>query len=340
MMVLVVYSHGATYRWPELRLETQVYPASWDLFIQYWIYLEIPRFVVPLFFAISGYFLVANRDAFPTFSRFYVYKLRSRLRSVLVPYVVWSIASVLLVASLQRLPFMRHAHREQLLFDLPIAALFDKMFVTPIPFHLWFLEELMALVIVLPLLLWMAHRIPWLTMTLLGFAWLFNRCAENLRLNIEGVVYFFLGILWAVRNVQLPTIPRWSVRTLSVCWLGMTFLNSYLYMVGSRLVARFIENASELVGIIVLWHVYEAFPQRLRDVFIRWSPYGFFLYLVHIPYQVECQRLFFRLFRPTVTSEITALLFIPFVVIVTVTASAPLVKRYCGPVYRVLTGGR
>jgi len=340
MMVLVVYSHGETYGWPIANLLKGVFVPSWDLFLQYWIFLEIPRFVVPLFFGISGYFLVANRDTFPTFSQFYVYKLRSRLRSVLVPYVVWSIASVLLLALLEWLPLTRRFHHGKLLFDLPLAKLFSEMFVTPIAIQLWFLQELMVLVIAVPLFLWMASRIPWLATIILGVAWLSNQCEEHVRLYIDGLFFFYLGILWVVRNIHAPAMPCWLVRSLSICWLGMTFLNSYLYMVGARFSVRFIEDASEIIGIVALWYVYDAFPQRLRNILLRLSPYGFFLYIVHIPYQVECQRVFFRLIHPTTASQVAGFLLIPLAVIVSVTASAPLAKRYCGPVYRLLTGGR
>lgn len=173
------------------------------------------RLAVPFFFVCSGYFLAGHMEESGWWKRECV----KRIKSLLVPYVFWSICYALLplaVFFFANLIHGRIAFWEQACgLRFWINALGLNPFAWPRLTPLWYVRCLIVLVVASPLLhrfinnmrLWALFLI-WAFSFAVGIYGLHSQCKIYLMLakcfNISGMFYFGCGIFWRLNHVCLP----------------------------------------------------------------------------------------------------------------------------------------
>ena len=122
---------------------------------------------VPVFFIISGYLFFANAGSLTR--SVYVSKLKSRISTLLVPYVLWNIlgAGFFLLKAL----FMGfNGYRVVVDGRIDVAGLFEGFWVLtddmPYDAPFWFIRNLMVMVVLAPVFYFVARR-TWLAVLLL-----------------------------------------------------------------------------------------------------------------------------------------------------------------------------
>ena len=112
-MVLLVFVHGYNLNLRYLQpWTTPDEPLTVTTFIEYLLANGLFRFRIPMLFVISGY-LYALHDQTPNKER-----LGKRVRTLLVPYLIWSALGIALVYALELFPYTK-----QLVIDSQVVQI-------------------------------------------------------------------------------------------------------------------------------------------------------------------------------------------------------------------------
>lgn len=187
----------------------------------------IAAIAVPLFFTMSGYLLFRNVDDYSL--DMYIVKLRSRVRSLLIPYVIWNCFAMMLFWLAQTLlPSLMSSNatliKDYSLYDF-FMAFYDNGSGGPICYQFWFLRDLIILVVISPVI-WYAIRFMgrWgiVFFTIVSFA----SCSPGIHF-IDSVCFFSIGACCGIRKYDVPPFENWQLIALGILYLGA--LGGFLY---------------------------------------------------------------------------------------------------------------
>lgn len=337
-MLLVIFIHSFNL---SVRLKTGyvVLDRGYNFFIQEFISHGMARTAVPLFFAISAYLFFLNLEG--RWSDF-VDKYRKRARSLLLPYLFWSLWSVFFIFLMQQLPPPKIFFTNNLVHDFNTHKWLSTVFIHPVAYQLWFLRDLILLVLLSPLVFWLLKHLGfWL---LLPFACLWFWNAELYLLSNEAVFFFLIGAyLSRYRSEWLFKLWK-TVPTLwfSIAWfivLMAKIMLTYFNQVDTP-AWNLSHKLSIIIGILALWGIYDVLLSNRNRFILRLSVYSFFLYAFHEPVLMAIKSIFFYTLQKTPANWLFIYFFAPLITIgLGIFVAAQLRKR--SPVfYGWITGGR
>ncbi len=235
---------------------------------------------VPMLFMLSGFLLFLSLR-FTADS--YICALRSRLRTLLVPFLFWNIFTLIIFALLQSLPFLQGTITFRTVignFQIPdyLTALFG-VSGQPIAGQFWFIRDLMVLVILSPVFL-LALRIPRVVLAALFVLWMLDvRIIPPV--EIDSIFFFFLGALWAAFNLRSDWIDRYGLPIfLAYCILALADAASW-----GRPFNVPLHKVTMLTGIISIWYWtgIALGREKSKRLLIKLSPMAFFIFAAHAP---------------------------------------------------------
>ena len=139
---MIVFLHS--YNLPENFEKNYIY------YIENFITNGITRSAVPFFFILSGYLFFYN---FEFSLKKYFIKLKKRIKSILAPFLLWSLFYLMLVLLLNLINIK--------IVNYSIISIYDFIYyliLKPIPFQLWFLRDLFIIVVLSPLIYWILKK--------------------------------------------------------------------------------------------------------------------------------------------------------------------------------------
>lgn len=171
-----------------------------------------------LFFAISGYLFARN----VTDSNSVVRKSLKRIKSLLLPYLIWNVQFVLVYVSLDLIPGVRRFNNNGAILEQlshqPLIDTLYYLFVGPAAFQLWFIRDLLVMFLATPILCYIAQKKWWLALVFalastLVYGWL---------------VYFWIGIILGVRRCDIESYCRdiWMIIVTGFVYIGCAISNS------------------------------------------------------------------------------------------------------------------
>lgn len=182
LIVGVVFGHNAfqTLRVRGTTVATEMIP--WLSWVAHAFTDILPFITAPLFFFISG-FLFFRKPGFD--KAMWRKNLESRVRSLLIPYLLWNFIGflVLLVELHPRFASVFPQLKDYRLDIVKFLGLFwgrplheasTVARLYPIDFPLWFLRELMLMCLAAPLVHWCIARMKWLFVAAVGAGWFFG----------------------------------------------------------------------------------------------------------------------------------------------------------------------
>ncbi len=177
---------------------------------------------VPIFFVISGYlfFLKSNTYSFID----YIAKLKSRFKTIFLPYIIWNIFSFLSIVFIKIGAF--------LLKDKPLSSIalfinekggfFNMLWnctplgnerfnflgidVTPyfpINVPMWFIRDLIIMVLITPILYWLIKKLRQYFIFLLGVIYLTYTFPSVSGISITALFFFSLGAFFAIQKKNI-----------------------------------------------------------------------------------------------------------------------------------------
>lgn len=349
-MVSVVMIHS-------IAILTTKDPARWNVFVQHLIFRSFTYWAVPFFFACSGFWFargkyVVDVDGVSGIRQLKIFWLK-KVRTLLVPYLLWVIIAVVLILPLtagNNYLTHRWIFERTFIDNVGVWGKVDGLFgITRFEpaanGPLWYLRSLMLLFVAAPVWRWLA-RLRWGWCCLLAL-WLvetlvFPMNVACLHLGAGAIGWFALGIVVAVRKWECVQLPNWALALAAGAW-SFAALTKVLHMTGlDYLPPALLSRVVELIpygGILFLWGAYER--SGLSRIEVRpWMKETFWVYCCHqIPSGWFIATFLFVLGKHDVATLTIAVANVFFVLLIAF-GSVAWFRRKCPGPCAVLTGGR
>lgn len=287
------------------------------------------------FFLFSGFLffngILSAQDCYP--------KIKKRVRSLLVPYLIWNCIFVLWYVMLQNLPGMTkfvNSDIVSMVLSPDIADDLYQLLWMPANFPLWFVRDLMIMVAVSPLLYYLIKYLKWFAPIL------FVLLQPYIKLHISP--YFLLGGCIAMHTclekISEKLSGKWNTLVITTIYIGYSI--AQIWLVWHHPYVIFIVC---LCGIITIWKIYDwiASSQSLTSKLTPLNSllgYSFFIYLFHEPVFNIIKKIGLKVLGVHEWSLILLYLINPLIMCAIAIMVAKLLQRFVPKVYSVLVGGR
>lgn len=293
---------------------------------------------VPFFFMLSGYLF------FRTYSpEKWKEKLASRVRTLLIPYLIWNAVYVAFMMTLSKFNLIGQAIEVD---GLGVILLWLNSETSP----LWFVKYLMGFVLVSPLMYFVWKRRVLGAMVLVGLIALniynyyagitqvpLNVNANNLPMFCYQYIFFAVGSYAALnlRDVmEVPTVAKTKIGTIAVLLLIVAYW-CLIRQYGDTIT----NHTFRLLFCIAFWFAYDG----MKQLTVRpWMKYSFFIYCSHLLLIMSAQGLTRLLFSRTGLDilHMPEYFLLPVVVTIAIIWVANLLKHLFPRVWSVITGAR
>ena len=299
-------------------------------FIQYYFSQEITRTAVPLFFIISGVLFFRNINHFDR-SLFYS-KIKRRIRSLLIPYLIFSGLGFIFVYVVQQ--FVTTQSYKQIA-NLSLSECLYTFLFQPIGcYQLWFLKDLFILTLLSPCIYYGLKKIKVWLIICLFLLWILG---IRYIITIEAVFFFTTGAYlgcYQRRFLEYKIKSRWSILIL-IIWFTIALFNVYhrdLY---------YFHCLGILIGICCIWFLYDLFYNKYEKHILSWVlSYSFFIYLLHEPLLTIIKKLLLGILRESSISILIIYITAPIVTIILCIIVGKFLKNKYDKTYLIITGGR
>ncbi len=210
------------------------------------------RFSVPLFFIISGFLFF-----YKPFS--YSDRLRKRVKTLLIPYILWSFIGAVFIYSLQLFPVIdakMNTHWEFTFIDF-----LKHITINPVQYQFWFLRDLMALALLSPLIYKLSNKYHLFILLLLFMWWLYKGETSSF-LRADSLFFFFAG---SVISLKFRHLSEFRFRVDLVVTLTVLWVLSSIYTGFSQTYPEVVPPVfglyqfAILCGLLSVWGLYDLF---------------------------------------------------------------------------------
>lgn len=231
LALLVVFIHTHNAQWQLIETGSAPTPASFLSGI-------LPTFAVPMFFALSGYLFFYKLRAFTLSS--YVEKIKRRLLTLALPYLLWNLIAFGLYALQSKLSgqALTYPFSPGLWWNCrELAAPFSNMWglsvgvsTAPIQQPLWFVRDLMLIVLITPIIYGLLKRLGAWSLLLLGGIYYTSLWPNWGGVSFMGIWYFSLGAWFSIAQRDVVSFTRpWLIPAavlaplcvIVLTWFGM-----------------------------------------------------------------------------------------------------------------------
>jgi len=354
-MFLLVFVHG--YNLQERYLQPWTVPGeplTFTTFTEYFLANGIFRFRIPMLFIISG-FLFALHDYRP-----YRQRTGKRVRTLLLPYLIWSALGFAFTYTLELFPYSNHIvavsnivrideHRV-LLHEYRWYEMLFRWILNPVPYQLWFIRVLLIYNIAYPAIRWCAmNRVArWFFFGIAFLMWLGNM---NFGLiEGEGILFFSLGVWMQKTDFNIDVPEKWlnpliwgavflffAIAKTLLAFLGEPVLGKAVYPV--LLVMHKLVVFSGLTAAWFGCNGMAAWFMRKRW-FVRLTAFAFMIYVVHAPLVAYATDAVFAVANHLPYYRILTYIFLPLLVISFTVGFGAMLRKIWPGLYGLLTGGR
>jgi hypothetical protein len=222
---------------------------------------------------------------------------------------------------------------------IDFLRLLDELLIHPaISYQLWFLRDLIILVVFSPLIYICISRLRAFALLPLLALWMFN---VNLPLiNAAGVLFFCVGSAIALNVIPLrKQVSAPVTGFLLALWLALILLNAYWYSSGIATPPTF-DQICILIGLFSVWFAYDLSLRHGEFLLLPAASFSFFIYAFHEPLMSVIKS---RLITREGATEIVRLpifLFLPLFIIVISLIFGYALQVFMPRMYRLMTGGR
>lgn len=354
-MVLLVFVHGYNleqrYLQPWTTPDELLTPTS---FTEYFLANGIFRFRIPMLFIISG-FLYALHDQVPNRQR-----IPKRLRTLLVPYLVWSAIGIAFTFFLELFPYTRDliagSHIVQidnsrvLIHEYHWNEILARWIFSPVSYQLWFIRVLLIYNIAYPLIRWCIINpvARWIFFTLAALLWVGT--FGFVLFEGEGLLFFSIGVWLQKSNFSIETPRNW-LRPFGwgIVFVALAAIKTFLAFKGQEimgdsvfLIMTLMHKLVVLSGLIACWFGCDRLVKWFmdRNWFVWLSAFSFMIYAFHTPLVAYGINGVLDWLKPMEGYRMITFIFLPLAVITFCITMGAVLRILTPKVYSVLTGGR
>lgn len=315
-----------------------------DKFFQIFIASTWGGSCVAFLFILSGFLFFIN---FNLSLNSYLGKLKSRFGTLLVPYLFWNlalVAMVLIMLNISATSSIIQGHYKEYVEDYSFANFIDCLTGYrsgyPIAFHFWYVRDLIVMVILSPVFLLIARKIPYLGLALFAAPWLLKLKLSFIKIQWLGPLFFYLGCLIAVQKLNLTWLNRRKKLIIGI-YLAMAVVLAIMQTSKIETFQHLFECSTRVVGTMAIWCASDWIAGKLQKVCLSLSGLAFFVYAAHEPTVTVLKEVFDRLSKnpSSITVMVHYLLIVTVATLVTLAAGS-LLQRYTPKFFQVITGAR
>lgn len=282
---------------------------------------SLAAFCVPMFFTISGFLFFYNSDFSLTIYR---NKLKRRVRSLLIPYLLWNIWVFILLLIIKKVSFG----------DL-LYALWDYRNGMPVASQFWFIRDLMKLCIISPLIYFGIKFTRGWGIIPIGIYWVVTG-------GEWGLFFFSLGALLSIRHID---ICQYANRFRYISFTLYPFLIiADTYFREQADILKYVHPLFILCSISVVFSLALSMVRRETGIFLtKWGEKAFFLFAMHEPTMAFMRKAVLShvdLFATSIPVSIAFYFIGPFVTIIISLVLFRILSRFLPSVLNILIGGR
>ena len=181
------------------------------LFVQ-----NICNIAVPLFFLISGFLFFFKDDSF-TLEK-YTSKLRKRFTSLLIPYFLWNVLVFILYFVVQNVAPSMNSGRNKLISDYTVQDYFMSFWSMsyineggvsgPIDSPLWFIRDLMVMMVISPVFYFIIRRMNFFLPILLAVAYIAGVETGIQGISMVALAFFSMGACFGIMKLDFVKFSR------------------------------------------------------------------------------------------------------------------------------------
>lgn len=315
-----------------------VFGNSLNWVIQDYISYGLTRIAVPVFFIISGFLFFRGK---PLTLEVYLEKIKKRFRSLLLPFLFWSFFGIGIYLILQAIPFLTSFFSKDLVINYSFSQLIDTIFINPIPYQLWFIRDLMLLIVISPILNWMLIKIKFIPLIIIAIFWFMH--IEGYNNSIEALLFFYVGGYFgrfqeSALNVKHTDISRFIL----LLWLmTLGFKTGLKYFECDIFIVNIFFKLSIIFGIVAFWNLIDTIKDNaFFDLFRKHFDKTFFIYAFHEPLLTMVKKGAFFLLNEKPESYLLVYFLAPVLTIFLAILTALFLKRNLPFWYTIATGNR
>lgn len=337
------------------------YP-DWYFYICVFFSEVVGSIGVPFFFVISGFLFFYKTDFD---GQVYKRKLKSRFKSLMIPYLLWNLILLLaMVAKLLPIFSSIFNNINNVEFHFSLTRLFNTFFYfdgtngllvypdlgipreTPIPINgpLWYVRDLMVMILLSPIIYWLIKKTKyWLIISIGILLYIFG---GNLfpgykypSLLLGYLFYFSWGAYYSINKQDIITQIR-KLKYAAILFIPLTFINLFTINTEYNKYIFFPFILTSIIFfIIIVSYLIENNKLHVNNTLANSS---FFLFAMHTLVIVDMGKVLFVGLHLTDTPIVMILLFftIPTLTVCICLFTYLLLKKYAPKVCSILNGGR
>lgn len=309
-------------------------------FIRNFITNGIARVSVPLLFLISGYLFFSG---FEWSKEKYLVKLRTRLKTLLIPFVFWNIFTLSIIAAAQALP------ATQIYFsgNSPLIAGFSGFDYLnaiaginrcPIAYQFWFIRDLMILVLLAPVIRFILQKSAILFLAVVFIGW-FSEYWFIYAPSAEASLFFCVGAYLALLDKNLFSVDKHGLALAALYLVIVTcdtiFINEHF--------SPYLHKIGILFGSATALYAtrYLAETKKIKASILWMNSASFFVYAIHEPMLTIFRKIIYKIVCPDTSSLVLFLYFFIPIVVIAFSITAYRVLLGVAPKFAsTVTGGR
>lgn len=338
-MIMIIYLHSynlaVKFNGADVFIER-----NYNSFVQVFISDGITRIAVPLFAAISGFLFFYNFE--PSVQAF-LNKYKKRFKSLFIPYILWSAWGLLFFFILQTLPQSRRFFNSTLIENYGLDKLLVLLFWDPLPYQLWFVRDLLILVLLSPIIYLILRYLKTVGVLLFFSIWLLD--FSLLTLKPDTFFFFSVGAYLSFNSqaflqskfhglAKVAFVLYLGLLIIKTCFFQLNYIPSY---------TPFLLKGAIVFGAFAAWYLYDLLLEK-RDIsdskFYKYSGYSFFLYAFHEPVLTLFKKGTLAIIGKSQSALFATYVVLPLIVIVLALVIGTILKKYMFSFYSLLTGGR
>ena len=318
------------------------------LFVSGFFYI-ITQIAVPSFFFFSGFLFFHKMNGF-TFC-VYTQKLKKRIDTLVIPYVFWNLFVAVLYLMIQTIIPGMMSGKNKLLVDYSISdwlwMFWDTNRISPaftahLPLNgpLWFVRDLIVVVIGTPLVYFLIRRLHICIVIFLGLLWIGDLWVDITGFSSMCLFFFSAGAYFGIKRLSFLMVKRLDV----VCLIFYLYIASVFVesLFQGKPWISYLHNVGVLLGMFSLFNICAYFINK-RKLNVNLFPAGssFFIYAFHIMPLLFMIKLLIRLIQPHSNIELIVLYFVcPLTVVYIGLEFYKLLNKYFPYFMAIITGGR
>lgn len=312
---------------------------------------------VPIYFFISGFVFFLDTDFT---GKTYIRKLRNRTKSLLIPYIIWNSAAIMKILLLTLPLFATLFSKPRTISDLDLSAgallfsfwdqshgithqpLPETCDIFPMDSPLWFVRDLMIVVLSTPLIYAMLKTLRQYAVYGLCLTWFVLGIWPLGHTNQLLTAFFFFswGSFLSICNKDILTVFRHSLKSSAIIYIIVSAAYALCCRSYGPEITLTLKKINQCAGLIVAYNIAAWLLSRhLCKVNHFLASSSFFIYVTHMLVLYEVQTVFIRILSPSSPWQFLIAYALTFITTTTLLLTVfYLLKRYVPGFLKTVTG--